>query len=106
MKALGIIAIFLGIASLAANGYAVVETLGNYESLNQQISSGQVMTEFDRPLLEEYRDTLAMLAYTGFGAGVVAAIVGILAGVKKFPAGWVGAALGVAGAIWQFTWAV
>lgn len=81
VKTLGLIAIALGIVSLAANGYAVFET-------------------------PYRRDTLKLLAYGAFGTGVLAAILGLVSGVKRFPLGLLGIALGAAGAAWQFSWAV
>lgn len=53
-----------------------------------------------------YRDTLRILAYLAFGTGVVAALVGVVAGVKRAPLGWAAVLLGAAGAGWQFSWAV
>ena len=81
VKTLGVVAVALGVMSLAANGYAVFET-------------------------PYRRDTLRLLAYAAFGTGVLAALLGILGGLKRVPIAWLGVPLGVAGAMWQFSWAV
>lgn len=81
IKTLGIIAVVLAVFSLAANGYAVVET-------------------------PYRRDTLKLLAYGAFGTGVLGAVLGLVSGIKRFPVGWLALLGGAAGAAWQFSWAV
>ncbi len=106
MKALGIAAIVLGVAAIGANVYAVVETKPNYESLSETIEKQGAQTKFDLPLLEEYRDTLKMLAYAAFGLGALGVILGGIAGAKGFKPAFAGALLSLGGLIWQFLWAV
>ena len=107
MKGLGIAAIVLGIASVAFDVYAVVETRPNYVSLSNQITKTGAQTKFDIPLLEEYRSALRMEAYGAAGLGVVALILGAVAAFKGgFKPALGGALLGVVGLIWQFLWAV
>lgn len=81
IKTLSLIAVVLAVFSLAANGYAVVET-------------------------PYRRDTLRLLAYGAFGTGVLAAVFGLVSGIKRAPVGWLALLGGAAGAAWQFSWAV
>lgn len=107
MKALGVIAILLGLAAIGCNVYAVVETLPNYEYINGVINGSGPSTAFDIPLRESYRDALKLMAYAAFGCGILAALTGAASGIKgKFKPAWVGVALGLVGVVWQFTWAV
>lgn len=80
-KLLGLIALALAISSVTANGWAV----------------------FERP---PRRDTLRLLAYFAFGAGILGALLGLVAGLKRFPVAWLALPLGALGAAWQFSWAV
>jgi hypothetical protein len=107
MKGAGIAAIVLGLLSVGANVYAVAETKPNYEYMEAEIAEHGARTAFDLPLLEEYRDTLKMLAYAAFGLGILALVLGGLGGVKGgFKPSFAGAAMGAIGLIWQFLWAV
>ncbi len=105
MKVLAIVALVLGAAAVGSNVYAVVETLPNYESFTQMaLQQGDPLMNL---LVEDYRNTLRLEAYSAFGLGVLATILGGVAGLKgKKPLAWGGALLGIAGLIWQFVWAV
>lgn len=106
MKALGIVAIVMAIGSIGANLYAVIETKPNYEYMDGVVNGDGPQTKFDKPLLEEYRGVLQMLAYAALGLGAVATLLGGVSGAKGFKPGFAAVGLGIAGLGWQFVWAV
>jgi len=100
MKALVIVAILLGLGALAASIFAKAETHGNYTYMKNEIETRGPATQFDIPLLAEYKGTLDKLHYTAWAAGGLAVVLGALALKKSANKGLPAAAilLGLAGA--------
>jgi hypothetical protein len=100
MKALVIVAMLLGLGALAASIFAKVETHGNYEYMKHELETRGPATEFDVPLLAEYKSTLDKLHYAAWAAGGLAVVLGALALRKSSNKGLPAAAilLGLAGA--------
>lgn len=100
MKALLIAAFVLGLAALGASIFAKVETHGNYEYMKHEIETHGPATEYDIPLLAEYKSTLDKLHYAAWAAGGLAVVLGALALKKSSNKGVPAAAilLGLAGA--------
>ena len=100
MKALVIVALLLGLGAVAASVFAKVETHGNYEYMKNELDTRGPATQYDVPLLAEYKSTLDKLHYAAWAAGGLAVLLGALA-VRKSPSKALPAAailLGLAGA--------
>ena len=82
MKALVIVALLLGLGAVAASVFAKVETHGNYEYMKNELDTRGPATEFDVPLLAEYKGTLDKLHYAAWAAGGLAVLLGAIA-VRK-----------------------
>jgi hypothetical protein len=100
MKALLIAAFVLGLGALGASIFAKVETHGNYEYMKHEIETRGPATQYDIPLLEDYKATLDKLHYAAWAAGGLAVVLGALALRKSSNKGLPAAAilLGLAGA--------
>ena len=84
MKALVIVALLLGLGAVAASVFAKVETHGNYEYMKNELGTRGEQTQYDVPLLAEYKSTLDKLHYIAWAAGGLAVLLGALA-VRKSP---------------------
>lgn len=82
--AMKFIALVLSIVALAAIGYCVVETAGNYEYAREEFlkgSSGKtaMMASLDDMMYYSYRETMQTEVLVAGGAGVLALLLGLLA---------------------------
>lgn len=99
MKALVIVAMLLGLGALAASIFAKVETHGNYTYMKSELETRGPATQYDVPLLEEYKSTLDKLHYAAWAAGGLALLLGAIAMKKSASKGLpiAAIALGAAG---------
>src|SRR5262245_61350805 len=102
MKALAIVALVFGLASVGSSIYAVVETAPNYKSNKKRAeeSSGQTgkLASLDQLVYEDYKKALGREVVGAWVAGLVALVTGGLALKKgaKVP-GAIGIVLALAG---------
>jgi hypothetical protein len=101
MKALGWIALVLGIAAIGISVYGIVETYPNWKSMgiHDVVAAGQErINAMDRDLVTAYAKSVNYQHYGAWGAGVLALILGIVAFAKdRIKVGLAGSIFGLIG---------
>ncbi len=100
MRALGWIALVLGLAAVGVSIYGIVETYPNLKSFGEMVDAGKSrIGELDRALLADYTKSVNLQHFISWGAGGLAIILGVVAFAKeKAKIGLVAAFLGLLGA--------
>lgn len=104
MKAMGILALLLGLGATGSSVFAKVETWDNFKAMFERAKTGDIHLS-EMALIQDYASTLDTLHMVSWGTGALALILGIVAMAKTKKTNLVpgiGALLGVAGAALTF----
>ena len=99
MKALGWIALVLGIAAIGVSVYGIVETYPNLKSMHDLVEVGQErLKDLNQRAIAEYAKSVNYQHYAAWGAGALALVLGVTAFAKdRIKVGLVGALFGLLG---------
>ena len=91
MKTIGVIGLILSLISLFVALYCQIEILPNYNALDAQLD----LSEMDVMLWRSYADQKFLFGSVALFLGALAAVAGLIAGLKKQKMGWVALCLGL-----------
>lgn len=91
MKTLAIIGITLAVIGLIIGGYCQIEIMPNYDALDGRYD----LSDLERVMWHEYNDQKFLLGSIAMLLGAIAAIAGIIGGLKKQKLGWIALAIGL-----------
>lgn len=91
MKGLGITALILAIAAFGVAMYCQIEIMPNYEAFDRKSE----LQEFERALWRMYADQKFLFGSIALFLGPIAAILGLIVGLKKHKMDWLALGLGL-----------